>query len=64
MKIIAYTDGSCLGNGRKDKESPMGVGVRLIMPNGQRIDHSEYCGEGTNQRAELSAVLVACNLLN
>lgn len=59
MNIVAYTDGSCLANGRKDQLTSMGVGVRLIFPDGTRRDKAKALGEGTNQRAELSAIILA-----
>lgn len=59
MNILAYTDGSCLANGRKDRSTPMGAGVRLVLPDGTRRDKARALGEGTNQRAELSAIILA-----
>jgi ribonuclease HI len=51
--VIAYADGACSGN-----PGPAGLGVVLI--DGQRrVELSEYLGEGTNNIAELTAVLRA-----
>jgi ribonuclease HI len=52
--IIIYTDGSCLGN----PGGPMGLGA-VIVDRGKRIELSEYLGVGTNNIAELTAILRA-----
>lgn len=50
---IAYTDGACTGN-----PGPAGVGV--IIHHGEKVwEISEYLGSGTNNIAELTAVLRA-----
>jgi ribonuclease HI len=51
--IIAYTDGACSGN-----PGPMGIGVVLVA-GGHRKEISEYLGVGTNNVAELTAILRA-----
>lgn len=51
--IIIYTDGACTGN-----PGPMGLGV-VIVDRGQRRELSEYLGTGTNNIAELTAILRA-----
>jgi ribonuclease HI len=51
--IIIYTDGACHGN-----PGPMGIGA-VIIDRGQRRELSEYLGEGTNNIAELTAILRA-----
>jgi ribonuclease HI len=51
--IIVYTDGACHGN-----PGPMGIGV-VIMDGKERREISEYLGEGTNNIAELTAILRA-----
>ena len=51
--IIVYTDGACHGN-----PGPMGIGV-VIMDGKERRELSEYLGEGTNNIAELTAILRA-----
>ena len=51
--IVVYTDGACSGN-----PGPMGIGV-VILDRGKRREISEYLGEGTNNIAELTAILRA-----
>jgi ribonuclease HI len=51
--IIVYTDGACTGN-----PGPAGIGV-VLTADGQRKEISEYLGIGTNNIAELTAVLRA-----
>lgn len=51
--IIAYTDGACSGN-----PGPAGLGVVLITGS-ERAELSEYLGTGTNNVAELTAILRA-----
>ncbi len=55
--IIIYTDGACHGN-----PGPMGIGV-VILDRGERREVSEYLGEGTNNIAELTAILRALELV-
>jgi ribonuclease HI len=51
---IAYADGACTGN-----PGPCGLGVVLVGPDGKMKESYEYLGEGTNNIAELTAVLRA-----
>lgn len=51
--IVAYTDGACSGN-----PGPAGLGV-VLLAGTQRTELSEYLGTGTNNIAELTAVLRA-----
>jgi ribonuclease HI len=51
--VVAYADGACSGN-----PGPAGLGVVLI-DGARRVEISEYLGEGTNNIAELTAVLRA-----
>ena len=51
---IAYTDGACSGN-----PGPAGAGMVVIVPGGKHIEGFEYLGEGTNNIAELMAILRA-----
>jgi ribonuclease HI len=51
--IVAYTDGACSGN-----PGPSGLGV-VVLLDGERIERWEYLGEGTNNIAELTAILRA-----
>ena len=49
--IIIYTDGACSGN-----PGPAGIGVLLQRPD-EIVEVSEFIGSGTNNIAELSAIL-------
>lgn len=49
--VIAYADGACSGN-----PGPCGLGV-VIIDGARRVELSEYLGIGTNNVAELTAVL-------
>jgi len=51
--LIVYTDGACTGN-----PGPMGIGV-VILDGQKRDEISEYLGEGTNNIAELTAIVRA-----
>jgi ribonuclease HI len=51
--VIVYADGACSGN-----PGPAGLGV-VIIDGPTRIELSEYLGQGTNNIAELTAVLRA-----
>jgi len=55
--IIIYTDGACTGN-----PGPAGIGA-VIMDGAQRREISEYLGTGTNNIAELTAILRALEVL-
>jgi ribonuclease HI len=50
--IVAYTDGACLGN-----PGPAGLGYVIIGADGARIERGEPLGHGTNNIAELTAIL-------
>jgi ribonuclease HI len=56
-KQIAYTDGACSGN-----PGPAGLGV-VVLVDGMRRELSEFLGVGTNNIAELTAILRALELL-
>ncbi len=56
--LIVYTDGACTGN-----PGPAGLGA-VIMDGDDRQELSEYLGDGTNNIAELSAILRALEVLN
>lgn len=57
--VEIYTDGSCLGN-----PGPMGIGIVLINLNTNDIyEIGDYIGEGTNNVAEIKAVIFALQLL-
>lgn len=59
--VVAFTDGSCTGNGKA--KSRGGVGVHfasfrdLLVDISEPLDDSEH--KATNQRAELKAILLA-----
>ncbi|WP_434422294.1 ribonuclease HI [Nannocystis pusilla] len=55
--IIIHTDGACSGN-----PGPAGIGV-LIERGEEAVEHSEFIGEGTNNVAELTAILRALEML-
>jgi len=54
-KILIYTDGACSGN-----PGPMGIGIILLSGTHKR-KISKYLGLGTNNIAELSAILESLN---
>ena len=49
--VHVYTDGACTGN-----PGPMGIGV-VLLDGAERKELSEYLGPGTNNIAELTAIL-------
>lgn len=51
--IVIYTDGACSGN-----PGPAGIGVFMQRPD-TTLEISEYIGSGTNNIAELTAILRA-----
>jgi ribonuclease HI len=55
--VIVYTDGACTGN-----PGPMGIGV-VILDGKERKEVSEYLGVGTNNIAELTAIVRALELV-
>lgn len=58
MPIKIYTDGACAGN-----PGPMGIGIVFIVGS-QTKEYSEFLGHGTNNIAELTAVLKSLKLIN
>jgi len=50
-EVVAYCDGACSGN-----PGPSGLGAVLIWDGGRR-ELSEYLGHGTNNTAELTAIM-------
>jgi ribonuclease HI len=48
----AYTDGACSGN-----PGPAGSGMVVIAPGGRMLEGYEYLGVGTNNIAEITAIL-------
>jgi len=57
LPIIIYTDGACSGN-----PGPCGIGV-VLLSGRHRKEVSEYLGIGTNNVAELTAMLRALQLV-
>ncbi len=55
--IVIHTDGACSGN-----PGPAGIGVLIERPE-QEIEISEFLGSGTNNIAELTAILRALESL-
>lgn len=55
--IVIHTDGACSGN-----PGPAGIGVHLVRP-AEIVEISEFIGEGTNNVAELTAILRALEAL-
>ena len=50
-RTAVYTDGACTGN-----PGPAGLGVVVVLPE-SRLELSEFLGDGTNNIAELTAIL-------
>lgn len=57
MTIVIHTDGACSGN-----PGPAGVGVHILRPD-RVTEYSEFIGDGTNNVAELTAILRGIELL-
>lgn len=55
--VVAYTDGACSGN-----PGPAGLGVVIVTADARR-ELSEYLGIGTNNIAELTAILRVLEVL-
>lgn len=55
--VVAYTDGACSGN-----PGPAALGV-VVLDGGSRVELGEYLGTGTNNIAELTAILRALELV-
>jgi len=53
-----YADGACSGN-----PGPAGLGIVMVAPDGKMHEGYEYLGEGTNNIAELTAILRAAELM-
>lgn len=56
--VHVWTDGACTGN-----PGPAGVGV-VVIDGVSRREHGEYLGHGTNNIAELTAVLRGLDLVS
>ncbi|MCK9461321.1 MAG: ribonuclease HI [Proteobacteria bacterium] len=57
--IVAYTDGACLGN-----PGPAGLGYVIVEADGRRVQRGEPLGRGTNNVAELTAILRVLDILS
>ena len=57
-RLIAYADGSCLGN-----PGPGGWGVVLVGSNGSRLEFSGAAASTTNNRMEITAAIEALRRL-
>jgi len=55
--VAVWTDGACTGN-----PGPAGLGA-VVIEDGERRELSEYLGEGTNNIAELMAILRGLELV-
>ena len=56
--VHVWTDGACTGN-----PGPAGLGV-VVLDGDARREHKEYLGHGTNNIAELTAVLRGLDMLD
>lgn len=56
-EVLVYADGACSGN-----PGPAGLGVVMIWDD-QRRELGEFLGQGTNNIAELTAILRACEAM-
>jgi ribonuclease HI len=56
--IIIYADGACSGN-----PGPSGIGV-VLQDGSTRKELSQYLGQGTNNIAELTALMEAANVID
>ncbi len=56
-EVLVYADGACSGN-----PGPAGIGVVMLW-DGHRQELSEYLGHGTNNIAELTAILRAAEAM-
>jgi len=57
--ITAFTDGGCIGN-----PGPAGLGYLIIFPDGSKTAKGEPLGKGTNNIAELTAILRVLELVD
>lgn len=60
--IEVFTDGSCIGNGRKNSRG----GVAVVFPKHPECNHSEALQgmKATNNRAELLAIIRAIQIVD
>lgn len=60
-KTLVFTDGACKGN-----PGPMGIGILIIPDINKPLECTKigrYIGEGTNNKAELTAIKTALEML-
>lgn len=57
--VVAFTDGACSGN-----PGLAGLGYLVVFPDGTRIQKGEPLGHGTNNIAELTAILRVLELVS
>ncbi len=57
--VVAFTDGACHGN-----PGPAGAGAVVRLPEGRRIEVHRALGRGTNNIGELTAILMAFEVLD
>jgi len=57
--VRAFTDGACLGN-----PGPCGAGALVVFPDGRRVERGRDLGLGTNNVGELTALILALNILD
>ena len=55
---VCFTDGACKGN-----PGPSGAGAVVRLPDGERLEAWRALGRGTNNVGELTAIGLACELL-
>lgn len=56
--FTVYADGACSGN-----PGPCGLGIVIVAPDGKIAEGYEYLGVGTNNIAELTAILRAAEII-
>lgn len=56
--FTVYADGACSGN-----PGPAGLGIVIVAPDGKIAEGYEYLGTGTNNVAELTAILRAAEIV-
>ncbi len=56
---VCFTDGACKGN-----PGPAGAGAVVRLPDGERLEAHRALGRATNNVGELSAIGLACELLD
>jgi len=59
QSVRAFTDGACLGN-----PGPCGAGALVVFPDGTTVERARDLGHGTNNVGELTALILALNILD